>query len=803
MKRKCAVIAEYRSKIYEDNVMVIHVGSNDDFMKDVVVNVKLDGKDVPFTMEKNNTVRSRNCYKAISMFFSCEYQYVIPVTDTFKKVVFELKFRDELEAEPQKLVVSGKAFRETGKTVFEYVDEVKKENNGIVIKGWTTGKEETDIAILYRGKPIEFELNKHIRRDVNERFLEGECKHPMGFEITIKDIGYRKITMILTNGDRRTVKNIYTDKTNNTNHYFYKTKMYFKRYGFARTVKKIREKLFDGRKMDYAQWIHRQENIKDELKIQRNTTFENNPKFSIVVPVYNPPKVYFEEMLKSILEQSYSNWELCIADGGESVLSIVQDVMGDDPRVKYTALSENLGISENTNKALEMSTGDFIVLGDHDDIIRPNALYECANVINENSECDVIYSDEDKVEGRIRKYPNFKPDFSPDYLRSNNYICHLFVFSRRLYELVGGFNGEYDGAQDHDLIFRCCENARQIVHIPKVLYSWRMHKNSTAMNFASKMYAYENGKKAVKAHLDRIGLKGEVEIDTKHPGVYRVIYELTNKPMVSILIPNKDHTVDLDKCIRSIVKQNYTNYEIIIIENNSVNQTTFDYYEKIQKEFDCVRVIYWEDEFNYSAINNFGAKEARGEYFLLLNNDTEMVDEDCLRELVSYGIRPEVGIVGAKLLYGDETIQHAGVIIGLGGLAGHAFVGMEGDEPGYQIRAAMAINLSAVTAACLLVRRSVYEQVGGLDEILKVAFNDVDFCLKVREAGYLVVYNPYAVLYHYESKSRGAEDTAEKIQRFQSEITYTSNKWQDILAKGDPYYNINLSLKRHDFSLRE
>ncbi|MBO5071152.1 MAG: glycosyltransferase family 2 protein, partial [Roseburia sp.] len=396
----------------------------------------------------------------------------------------------------------------------------------------------------------------------------------------------------------------------------------------------------------------------------------------------------------------------------------------------------------------------------------------------------------------------FLLDFNIDLLCSMNYICHLFAAERRLVEGVGGFDGAYDGAQDLDFFLRCCEAAKKIHHIPKILYHWRCHIDSTAANPESKLYAFEAGRRAVEAHYRRLSIPARVE-NAQFYGMYRTIYEWEEEPLVSIIIPNKDHAEDLAKCMNSIFeKSDYRNFEFVIVENNSSLPETFDFYHKMEAEHENVHVVYYEGGFNYSAINNFGVRAAKGEYLMLLNNDTEIINESCIRELLGCCMREDVGIVGAKLLYEDETIQHAGVVIGFGGTAGHAFIGKARYDTGYFGRILCAQDYSAVTAACLMTKRSVYEEVGGLTEELAVAFNDVDYCLKVRETGKLVVYNPYAELFHYESKSRGYEDSPEKVERFNGEVEKLLSRWRDIVENGDPYYNPNLTLDNSDFSLR-
>ena len=807
MAKSYAFLAEYRSKLDDKNILIIHVGSNDNNMKDAKAFAIIDGNRVEVTMERRDTIRSRFCYKTQNVFFNCEYQFLIPVTDNFKKLKFQLNFREELNAEPMVFFVKGSRYRRMVENIAGYVDSVKKIEGKVHISGWLGDALESKIKVFDKKTPIDCQVKYSFRKDIKEYFLPGENENPNGFEIILEDKGYKKINILYYN-DQKTTNHIVdlsneSGKSSGFSQNLRKVTDYTKKSGVGVMMKKAWNKLFDAYVFDYECWAKDHGTTEEELKAQKETVFAKMPKFSIVVPVFNPVEKYFEAMVKSVLDQTYTNWELCIGDGGKSVKAILDKIVPNDERIKYTHIDSNLGISGNTNEAIALSTGDYIVLGDHDDLLSPEALYWCAKAVNDNN-ADVIYSDEDKIEGNKRKDPSFKPDFSIDFLRSVNYICHLFVFSRKILEKTGGFRTEYDGAQDYDMIFRCCEIAEKIVHIPKVLYSWRMHAGSTAENPESKRYAFENGKKALEAHLNRMKIKGKVSHVPELLGSYRVEYEIIGNPKVSIIIPNKDHIDDLDKCIRSIVGvQDYNNYEIIIVENNSVEEETFKYYDKIEKEFDCIKVLHWKDEFNYSAINNFGVKNSDGEYVLLLNNDTEMLSKNCLRELLSYACRQDVGIVGAKLLYEDDTVQHAGVVVGLGGIAAHAFVNEPKDAKGYCNRCVLTHNLSAVTAACLLTRRSIFDEVLGLEEGLKVAFNDVDYCLKVRKAGYLIVYNPNAVLHHYESKSRGFEDTREKIERFEGEITFFSDRWKDFLEKGDPYYNINLTLMKSDFSLKE
>ena len=555
--------------------------------------------------------------------------------------------------------------------------------------------------------------------------------------------------------------------------------------------------------------LYRKTLLTDEERTeQKNTTFPNPQKFSILVPLYNTPENYLTQMLDSVKNQTYPNWELCLADGSDeshqSVQAICQKESQSDPRIIYQKLKTNEGISGNTNECIRMATGDWYALFDHDDLLHPSALFEMMKVIS-TKPADLIYTDENTFNETPKDAfnPHFKPDYAPDNLRANNYICHFTAFRKELLEKAGGgFRSEFDGSQDHDLILRLTEQAEHIVHIPKILYYWRAHKGSTAEAIQAKPYVIEAGKKAVQAHLDRLRLKGTVE-DGPVPSMYRLKYELTSTPLVSILIPNKDHKDDLKRCIDSIqTKTTYENYEIIVIENNSTEPETFEYYEEIKQDPN-IKVITYGKPFNFSAINNEGAKAAKGEQLLLLNNDTEVLSPDWIQEMLMYAQREDVGAVGAKLYYPDGTIQHAGIGIGIKMLAGHWHKNFPKDHPGYFGRLIYAQNMSAVTAACMMIPKSIYEALGGLDESFSVVFNDVDFCLRVREAGYLIVWTPWAELVHYESKSRGSdEDTPEKKAFFVKETNRFQRRWNKILTEGDPYYNPNLTREKEDFSPR-
>ena len=560
----------------------------------------------------------------------------------------------------------------------------------------------------------------------------------------------------------------------------------------------LKKKLTGNEYADYDTWLRIMRVSRQELFAQRKTKFSYAPKFSVVVPLYHTPAKFLKDLVRSMMYQSYANWELCLVNASPEdvhLTSLLENWAMRDKRIRVIRLEKNLGIAQNTNAGIAASTGEFIAFLDHDDFLEPDALFCYADALNKDKTIDVFYSDEDKTDEYAAHYfyPHFKSDFNIDLLHANNYMCHFLAVRKSLVDTVGGLNEKFDGAQDYDFVLRLTENTKKIYHCPRILYHWRCSNQSTAANQGNKMYAIHAGKAALNAHYKRIGWNARAQ-EGAVDGWYQTKFTLKEEPLVSILIPNKDHTDDLDVCLNSFFERaDYQNYEFIIIENNSVLPETFAYYEKIEKEHDNVKVVYWEAGFNYSAINNFGFKFAKGDYIMLLNNDVELITPDIFQSMLGFCMRPEVGIVGAKLLYNDHTVQHAGVLVGAGGLADHVFKGIHEDDPGYMGRAISSQDVSAVTAACLLVKRSVYEEVGGLEDEFQVAFNDVDFCLKVRKAGYLIVYDADVKLFHYESKSRGMEDTTERFIRFGNEMMLLNSKWDILSTFVDPYYNPNFS----------
>ena len=563
--------------------------------------------------------------------------------------------------------------------------------------------------------------------------------------------------------------------------------------------------------MDYIEWINENEPKIEDISQQHYSRFTYEPKISVVIPVYNISLNILTDCLMSVLSQSYTNWELCIADASDD--KIVEKNIQKTTKVKIKNII-NKNIADNTNEALSLVTGEYVVFLDHDDALAPFALYEIVKKINDNPCSDVIYSDEDKIiegdtsnpDGTTSKKlyrinPHFKPDWSPDTLRSYNYICHLFCLKKELLDKIGGMNPEYNGSQDYDLILRATEQAECIEHIPMILYHWRMTDGSTALKTENKMYAFVSAKKALREHLKRIGYSGDVQ-DGLFLSSYKILYNMKDKPLVSIIIPNCNSLPILKECIDSIIRAtSYPNYEIVIIENNSTDQNVFEYYKELKnrkfyrgkEKLEKFKIVEWNNPFNYSKINNFGVEHAKGEYILLLNNDTCIINGDWLTRMMEYIVREDVGVVGAKLYFANNTIQHAGVVLGLGkhGMPGHIYCKAPKNALGYMGRLKIVQNLTAVTGACLLTKKSVFKDVGGLDEKLALAFNDIDYCYKVLTKGYRIVWTPYAELYHYESLSRGYENTKEKVDRFWEEFDYLLNRWKGLINGGDKLFPKN------------
>lgn len=784
--------------------------------KDAVMEAYLDQHKLKVSVKENENVSALERFKDPEKMQGIQITATVQIPENlegYHKLVIYEKFSDKKHVWFS--ITAGELDKKRDKPQV-YFEEESAEQGTVRIRGWAIAPKPVTVRIFDADKkPVAAEIQRTDRVDVNQLFEEAQDPGKTGFFSEITNVSGKCLYVVFYAGEKKTVHVVPLRKADilakKLDKYVEKGIRYWKSQGAAALAEKVVTKVKNVRQgpPSYQKWIRHHLPDRNELEKQKKTSFGYRPKISFVVPLYKTPEKYLRRLTESFQEQTYSNWELCFSDGSGAqspLTELLKELTAKDNRIKYVSHEEPLQISENTNSAIEIATGDFIAFADHDDELTPNALFECVKAINEKPQTLVIYTDEDKMSMDGHKFfqPHFKPDYNPDLLCTVNYICHLFVVSRKVIEKVGGLRSEFDGAQDYDFVLRCVEAVKdeEICHIPKILYHWRCHEDSTAENPESKLYAFEAGRRAVQAHYERTGIHAEV-FKGEYLGLYRTKFIRDHDPLISIIIPNKDHIDDLKRCMESIEqKSTYKNYEYIIVENNSTDSATFEYYKKLEAENPKVRMVYWDGVFNYSAINNYGASFAKGEYLLLLNNDTEIINPDCLEELLGYCMRKDVGAVGARLYYEDDTIQHAGVVIGFGGIAGHCFVQQKRGTTGYCHRIICAQDYSAVTAACMMVKRSAFDAVGGLSEELAVAFNDIDFCMKLRKAEYLIVYNPYAELYHYESKSRGLEDTPEKVARFNKEIATFEKKWPEILENGDPYYNPNLTLKSQDFSLK-
>ena len=546
---------------------------------------------------------------------------------------------------------------------------------------------------------------------------------------------------------------------------------------------------------DYLKWLEKNEK---ECKIE---SLEYNPLISLIIPVYNVEPQLLKECINSVLNQRYENFEICLADDcstNEETKKCLRDFESKDDRIKVVYREKNGHISKASNSALEIASGEYIGLLDNDDMLHKDALYEVVKVLNTDKSIDMVYTDEDKIALNGKRYfPHFKPDFSPDTLFSSNYICHFTVLRKSIVDDIGGFRSEYDGSQDYDLFLRFTEKTNNIHHIHKILYHWRMIEGSTSSDASSKNYAYEAGKRALEDCLKRRGISATVSM-IGTPQMYEINYNVKNNPLISIIIPTKDKSDVLERCLKSIYnKTDYKNFEIIVVDNNSIEEKTFTLLDNYKKKYNNFSYITIKCPFNYSYLNNEAVKKANGEYIVLLNNDTEIITCSWLTKMVGYASQSHVGCVGAKLLYPTDTIQHCGVVVGCAGIAAHAFIGTGLNQFGYFGRLVATYDWACVTAACLMIKKSKYLEVDGLDENLKVAYNDVDFNIKMLQKGYYNVVLPSVMLYHYESLSRGNDLSEEHKQRFIGEVNYMCDKWGST-GLYDRFYNDNFS-KRYPF----
>ena len=706
-----------------------------------------------------------------------------------------------------------------------YVDFCGLEDRRIMIRGWMldlTG--ENDLSVTdENGNEVPGVLNRSLRPDVAENLgLEGRVPEntESGFvfscprsEFQGKKLVFHMKNTLVEKCHEISMKKIdfQYSKAGRLKKAIGRGKLaenkeILKKRGITGLLDHVKDNYFTDEEQ-YQRWLKKKRPSAWELHRQSKRTFDYEPLISIVIPLYNTPQEYLRKLLQSITAQSYGKFELCLADGStkKGPAAFVKKFYGNDPRIRLKHLKLNAGISENTNEAIRMATGEFLMFADHDDFLEQDALYEMVRALNENRELDLIYTDEDLCDekGECFFAPRMKPDFNPDFLRSINYICHLVLVRKSLAEEVGLLRKQCDGAQDYDFLLRCIEKTDRVYHIPKVLYHWRVSETSTAGNQDSKTYAIDAGKLALTEHYARLGYEAEVE----YTGIfimYRMRLKLKSQPLVTILIPNKDQAETLANCLSSIYeKTDYPYFEILVVENNSEKEETFAYYEKMKQEHENFHVVTYQGGFNYSAINNFGVRHAKGEYLLFLNNDTEVISPFWIREMLGFCQREDTAAVGAKLFYPDGLVQHCGVVVGIANYAGHVQNFKTRRDNGYFDRLRAVQDISAVTAACMLVKRSVFEEIGGFDESFEVAFNDVDLCLRIRETGKLIVQDPNVELYHYESKSRGYENTPEKLARFKGEVIRFRKRWKAFLEKGDPYYSPNLTLMNGECTLRK
>ena len=710
------------------------------------------------------------------------------------------------------------------KSLVVYIEEIVRfsSDNVLFIKGWCADMYTKSIPeiIIEHDPNIIFVQKKNIfRGDVNSAYnisMELSC----GFKILVKTKNIYEGKIYIRFFFDKQEKKVVLDLKKKYCHLcevgnplqvpflmYQKGLKYIKNYGINKTFRHIKNRIVNKNTL-YNKWIKKCEtklwDTNEEI-LSEIDKFVYKPKISIIVPVYDVDEKWLRNCLNSVENQYYPNWELCIADDHSSdpqIRSILDEYVNNDPRIKVIYRNKNGHISEASNTALSLATGEYIGLLDNDDELSDKALYEVVKLINEKKLVDLVYSDEDKIDKKgHRSDPYFKSDWAPDSIMSGNYICHFSVLSKKIIDEVGGFRKGFEGAQDYDLILRVTEKTSHIYHIPKILYHWRTLKTSTAKVAGSKNYAFIAGKKALESALERRKLEGVVR-EGAFPGIYNVDYNITEKKMVSIIIPTRDNVEDLKKCVDSIiVKTSYQLFEIIIADNGSVNQETLVFFKQYSIKYPNIfKVIRIDIPFNYAKINNIAEKSAKGDFLLFLNNDTEVISDNWLTKLVSYAQLDHIGAVGAKLYYPDDTVQHAGVVVGIGGSAGHIHYHFPRCDNGYFGKLVSNTNFLAVTGACLMVKKTIFDNINGFDENFEVAFNDVDLCIRIYEKGYFNVWLHDVELYHFESKSRGYEDNAEKKKRFTKEINLLRNKWLKYIVS-DPFYNINLTKKRSDFSL--
>ncbi len=682
------------------------------------------------------------------------------------------------------------------------ITSIQSTGASCVINGWAASEKPIKINVFDQAEElVKCEVSHFPKPDAAMEFRESEELYDCGFSVTVPVNGRKKMILQITDGEHSVKRAFRAVDRNRLMLYIKKADYYLKRNGWKKTCKRAVNELYElaGDTGNYTKWRTKNLPSQKELERQRQDAGTFRPLIYVITPYKD--SAHFMETVRSVTDQTYNHWKWVLVCTPAEKPKLARQLHTCVPKgwVRLLVSDETAEIQQKITLAVDemlagMQKHTWMTFLSSSDTLEPDAFYRCVKMMEKEPDMDMCYTDEDQIsdDGKVYSEPAFKSDFNIDLLRAVNYIGHLLLIRQDVVQKAGRWNPAYQSDASYDYALRAAETASHIGHLPRVACHVREKAGRTS----------DAGVRILNAHYARIGLPADAK-PAGIPRIYRTAYHWKEQPLVSINIPNKDHIDDLDTCVQSVLsKCTYPNYEIVIIENNSVQESTFAYYEKLQEQDDRIRVIYWKEAFNYSKITNFGVSQSDGEYILLLNNDTEVISPDFMEEMLGYCMRDDVGICGARLFYFDDTIQHAGVIVGLGGICGEGFQGFEKENGGYQNRIFCPQDYSAVTAACLMTKKSVFEQVGGMDADFQIAYNDIDYCLKVRRSGKLVVYNPFAMLHHYEYKSRGTENTAEKLARYNREVDLFTSRWADIISAGDPYYNPNLTRRYQDFSLR-
>lgn len=694
-----------------------------------------------------------------------------------------------------------------------FIGDVRVTDHKINVSGWCMGEGSWQFKLMDgNGNELQGKTEYFSKKDAECVGLKDEIREKTFFSMQADGICGKKFYLEICGSKGCGRVKLYPSKKHTYVLKIWrlikKSIRFLRQNGMQATMVRIAGRLTQGRNRAYVRWRKKHRLTEKMLKEQKmeQRQWQNRPKFSILVPLYCTQERFLRELIASVQSQTYDNWELCFADGsgdgGERLSALVREYQKDDPRIRYRILEKNEGISQNTNAAMQMAEGDFLVLVDHDDTISPEALFSFAKAVQANAQIDALYSDEDKTDASGTQYmePQFKPDYNLDLLLCNNYICHLFAVRREIALEVGGLRSEYDGSQDYDFILRCCERAKAVYHVPKILYHWRCHIESTAVNQQSKLYVYEAGRRAVQAHFDRLQIPAKAE-HAQFFGLYRTHYHWPQKPLVSVvIIVNQSQTESVRQCVESVILSNYSHYEIILVAHKSEEQNIEAYCRKLSSEYVPIKPVSAEEHQKPAQLYNIGCRSAQGEYVLLLDAQTELADPCVIEEMLGYCMRNDVGAVGTKIICPDNTIYHAGIVLDQERIAGYIYQGKSRYAVDYASRSICAQNYSAVSDVCMMVKRSVYERVGGMTEDFLEILEDVDLCLKIRSAGFLVVYTPNAEVFYFGPK-RGRGPVSGKNDRCcQQDRTFFKKQWKKLLEQADPYYNPNLKIERADFT---